>query len=278
MTRMLVCTMVVASFVALAQTLPTPQFEVAAVKQNTSGSTDEQIYIRPGGRFSVRNMTVRVLIQNAYQLMSFQISGGPSWIDSERFDIDAKSDGDTTPNGLLVMVRTLLDDRFGMKGHREMRYQSVFFLTVAKGGAKIQHAEGTCVPRDPNHPPRQPTRGEPVPNYCGGMHRSSQSLDGTGEGIADTSGFTLGTLSGQLSSILGRAVIDKTGLTGIFNFHLRWAGTQDTTSTGNAKAGALSDAPSIFTALQEQLGLKLESAKGPVEVLVIDHVEKPTEN
>jgi uncharacterized protein (TIGR03435 family) len=161
--------------------------------------------------------------------------------------------------------------------HPETREESVYLLTLAKGGAKIEHAEGTCIPRDPRNPP-QLKPGERPPDYCGNMRRTSQSLDAKGEPVTDSAGFTLGTLTGQLSSIPGRAVLDKTGLTGIFNFRLQW--TSDAVISGAAAGASPIDAsaPSIFTALQEQLGLKLESGKGPVPVLVIDGVEQPSDN
>jgi len=224
-------------------------------------------------------MTVRLLIENAYRLMSFQISSGPNWLDSARFDIIAKSDTDVTPDGLLMMLRALLEDRFALRTHREARPEPAYFLTVARDSAKMQQAEGTCIPRDPKNPPARPTSGQQPPNYCGSIRRSRQTLDGIGVQLADTNGITLGTLSGQLSSILGRAVIDKTGLTGIFNFHLQWAAEPSAALAGATNPTPPDTAdPSIFTALQEQLGLKLQSGKAPVDILVIDNVEQPSAN
>ena len=260
---------------------PRPAFEVASIKRNTSGTARESIHIQRGGRFDVQNMPVRYIIWNAYKVSDYQISGGPTWINSERYDIFAKSDRDSSPDELLLMLRTLLEDRFGLKVHLQTQQGPVYVMTVAKSGLRMLHAEGTCVPRDPNHPPLQNPPGQKPPNYCGSMRRSSQTLNGRGVPMGMVAGVTaLGTLSGQLSSILDRTVIDKTGLAGIFDFNLEWtpnpvAAPPDgpATYTSNDAVG-----PSIFTALQEQLGLRLESAKGPVEMLVIDHVERPSEN
>jgi uncharacterized protein (TIGR03435 family) len=258
-----------------AQT-PGPQFEVASVKHNVSGATGDQIRIAPGGRFEIGNQTLRMMIQNAYRAMPFQIVGGPRWVDTERFDVVAKSEGDFSVDGAFLRLKALLADRFALKMHEETREESVYLLTVAKGGPKVEHAEGTCVPRDPQNPPQRKT-GEQMPKYCGNMRRTNLSIDGEGEPLADRAGFTVATLTGQLSLILGRAVLDRTGLTGIFNFRLRWAPEQGAALTRGAAPGDDS-APSIFTAIQEQLGLKLESGKGPVPVLVIDHIEEPSEN
>jgi len=261
-----------------AQT-PSPEFEVASVKRNMGGAAGDQIRLTPGGRFEITNASLLVLIQNAYRAMPFEISGGPRWIDSERFDIVAKSEGDFSADGAFLRLRALLADRFALKMHREMREEPVYLLTAAKGGLKMEHAEGTCVPRDPQNPPRVKP-GERSPDYCGNMRRTSQSLDARGEPVTDSADFTLGTLTGQLSSILGRAVLDRSGLTGIFNFRLQWASEQGPAISGGAAVTSSGDAsaPSIFTALQEQLGLRLESGKGPVAVMVIDHAEQPGAN
>jgi uncharacterized protein (TIGR03435 family) len=251
-----------------AQT-PAPAFDVASVKRNATGAQDEQVRVMPGGRLEIRNTTLRMLVQESYRAMPFQISGGPRWMDASRFDIVAQADADMGADALFLRLKTLLEDRFALKVHREVREQAVYLLTAAKNGPKLEHAEGTCAPRDPNHPERRPQPGERSPDYCGNMNRGRQSLEGRGEKLSDQNGFTLGTLTGQLSSILDRPVLDRTGLTGIFNFRLQWMPEQ---------AGDAAASPSIFTALQEQLGLKLEAGKGPVELLVIDQAEEPSEN
>jgi uncharacterized protein (TIGR03435 family) len=264
-----------------AQTNPAPEqieFEAASVRPNTSGSDSEQIRLLPGGRLEIRNMTLRMLLRTAYNVTSFQISSGPGWLDSDRFDIAAKPDTDPGPAGLLLMLRSLLKQRFALAAHREVREQRAYLLTRSRGSLKLEAADGTCVPRDPGHVPLAPQPGQPPPNYCGSMRRRRQLLEGIGVPIADPEGFTLNTLAGQLSSILGRAVIDKTGLTGIFNFQIHWTPEDDLAQSGSPAATSDTVAPSLFTAIQEQLGLRLESGRGPVELLVIDHVEKPGAN
>jgi uncharacterized protein (TIGR03435 family) len=264
-----------------AQTNPAPervQFEAASVKPNTSGSESEQIRLLPGGRLEIRNMTLRMLLRTAYNVTSFQISSGPGWLDSDRFDIIAKPETDTGPAGLLLMLRSLLEQRFALAAHREVREQRAYLLSRSRGGLKLEAAEGTCVPREPGHAPPATPPGQPPPNYCGSMHRGRELLEGIGVPLADPEGFTLSTLAGQLSSILGRAVIDKTGLTGIFNFQIRWTPEDDSAQSGSPAATSDTAAPSLFTAIQEQLGLRLESGRGPVELLIIDRVEKPSAN
>ena len=251
-----------------------PAFEVAATKRNTGVTSGESIHIRRGGGFEIQNMPVRGMIREAYRMSGYQVSGGPGWIDSERYDIVAKAGGDATPEEFMLMLKALLEDRFGLKAHRETREGSVYVLSVTKGGIRMQHAEGTCVPRDPKSSPAPTPPGEKPVNYCGNMRRGNQTIDGRGEPVGFVTGATpLGTLAGQLSSILDRTVLDKTGLDGIFNFHLEWAPDSATAASSDVGQG-----PSIFTAIQEQLGLRLESGKGPVEFLIVDQVQQPSEN
>jgi uncharacterized protein (TIGR03435 family) len=173
------------------------------------------------------------------------------------------------------MLQGLLEDRFQLKIHREIREGSVYELTVAKGGPRLK--PGSCVSFDPNHLPRQTAPGEAEINYCGRMTRggddSRRTMDGKGVDLVPTVGLLEPSLTGFLSDALDTTVINKTGLTGAFDFHLEWAPQR----TSDVPADD-SSAPSIFTAVKEQLGLKLESGKGPVEFLVIDHAEKPSEN
>jgi len=253
-----------------------PRFEVASIKRNTSGDRGEHISVKPGGLFGVDNMSVRSLIQNGFGVQDSQISGGPGWINSERYDISAKSGGETQPQALLLMLRTLLEDRFQLKTHRAEQDKTAYMLTVADGGLKMQHAEGSCVVRDPANPPRE---GDNT-NFCGNMRRGLNSLDGMGVKISANDGITLGNIAGQLTAILGRPVVDRTGLTGLYTFHLQWLPTEAASAPNNLSGAMpedLSDS-SLFTAVREKLGLKLSSVKVPVEVLVIDQIERPSEN
>jgi uncharacterized protein (TIGR03435 family) len=234
------------------------EFEVASIKPNVSGDLGR--YIRPAaGRFTVSNMTVKDLLAIAYQVRDFQVSGGPGWINSDHYDIEAKADRNATPKHMAEqMLQALLEDRFKLKVHRETKELPVYELTVAKNGLKIHPAkEGSCSDVDPT---KQAALNRKPSDFCGYVGMRGGSLEATKQSISD--------LATTLSFVLGRTVVDKTGLKEAFDIHLEFAPNDAADSTS----------PSIFTAVQEQLGLKLESGKGPVEVLVIDQVEKPSEN
>jgi uncharacterized protein (TIGR03435 family) len=206
------------------------------------------------------------------------IVGGPTWIDSTYFDIAAKADG--APVGSMVgpMLQALLEDRFRLQVHREKKDAPVYLLTVAKGGPKLQATtKGTCTVVDYNHPPAPLPPGQPRPRYCG-----SRSMQGKGGGLMlmNAYGMTMAELAGErLPDFVGRPVLDRTGLDGMFDFQIEFL-VELRRAGGDAAAepaAEISGVP-IFTALQQQLGLKLESGKAPVSVLVIDRAEKPTEN
>jgi bla regulator protein blaR1 len=263
----------------LAQTAPLT-FEVASIKpspQNCPGGPcPSSIMFRPGDVLHVAGMPLKFLIGFAYQVLDFQISGGPSWIGSERFDIDAKADSHneadslpddpseltdeqrkTSADRMRERLRNLLADRFQLVIRRESKDQQVYALVVAKGGSKLQESK----------------EGK-------GMMRMGRGML-SGQGVEPA--FFATTLSQQL----GRPVVDKTGLTGKYDFELKW-----TPDPGQGPAGPFGppppgvqlppppdpNGPSIFTALTEQLGLRLESERAPAEMLVIDRVEKPSEN
>jgi uncharacterized protein (TIGR03435 family) len=222
----------------------------------------------------------------------FTISGGPGWITSDHYDIEAKVEGELTGDAALMLLKTLLEDRFQLKVHRETREGPVYVLTVNKGGFKLQPSN--CIVVDPTRqrPPVAPN--EKPREYCGanrgGANGLSQTLNVTGLKMEETDMVhsTFPGLTFYLASILGRPVVDKTGLSGRFDIRLEYArdsparsprGQGGASDDLNSPAPAADNAsPSIFTAVQEQLGLKLESTKGPIEFLVIDHVEKPSAN
>ena len=168
------------------------------------------------------------------------------------------------------MLQVLLEDRFRLKVHRETRELPVYTMTVARGGLKTRATkEGSCIPLDLNH------SDQPSPNFC---DRMTGKLNG--DHISDDAyGMSMAEIASRfLANRLDRTVIDETGLAGRFDVHLEFARDNAATNLDNPVASPDSAAPSIFTAVQEQLGLKLSPGKGPVEVLVIDHVEKPSEN
>jgi uncharacterized protein (TIGR03435 family) len=207
------------------------------------------------------------------------VEGGPAWINSERYTINAKADGNASPEMMQgPMLQSLLEDRFKLKIRRETRQVPLYALTVAKGGPKLQpFKEGTCVPEVITFPPTPAPAGQ---RYCkrggrpGGPNRV---LDQEGITIDE---FCKTFLSGSPVAGLGRRVIDKTGLTGKFNIHIEFAPSSDALARMRAKGKENGEptAPSLPDALEEQLGLKLESTKGPGEFYVIEHVERPSEN
>ena len=245
----------------------TPKFEVASIKRNVSG--DPGRFIRPsGGRLSISNMTLKNLITIAYEVRPFQLSGGPSWTDSESYDIEAKPEGNATPKQMDgPMLQALLEDRFKLQVRHDTKDLPIYVLTVGKSGSKLlPSAEKECVPFDPGNPPL-PSQGKNPSDVCGYL--------GLGRGSLSARQVSTADLAMAFSQLLGRSVVDKTGLTGKVDAHL----TFDPVITANSTEPSTDPAlPSIFTAVQEQLGLKLESARGQVDVLVIDSAERPTEN
>jgi bla regulator protein BlaR1 len=239
-------------------------FEVASVKPSAPDVSGMFIRPLPGGGLQATGVSLKNLISLAYDVRPFQISGGSQWVETERFDIDARSgtsdaktptDPANDRRKIFEGLKSLLADRFQLTLHTETREQAVYDLTVNKGGPKLQES---TEPR--------------------GLIR--KMVRGTIKGQA----VPLGMLALNLSNELGRRVIDKTGLAAKYDFELKWGSSQDSaaqirsTQTAELALPADPDGPSIFTALQEQLGLRLESGKGPVEVLVIDRAERPSKN
>ena len=269
-----------------------PVFEVASVKANKSGDNRIGIGFPPGGRFRATNAPLRELIAIAYgtpqPLPAFQISGGPKWIESERFDIVAKAAGDPRPgpdgppSQMVVMLQGLLAERFHLVVHRETKEMPIYALVLARSdgklGAQLRPTATDCAAlmasmRARGGPPAPPAPGEPVP--CG-MRMFPGKL------VAGSS--SMAQLTNVLARFVSRTVVDRTGLTGNYDLDLQWTPDQMPQGRGDPPPGAPPlpaidpNGPSLFTALQEQLGVKLESIKGPVDVLVIDHAEQPTED
>ena len=240
-----------------------PRFEVASIKRNTSGSQGTN-WRASGGRFVAENVSLRNLLRWSYWVQDFEIAEGANRIDSDHYDIEAKTDVNSDVQEMRSMVQGLLQDRFKLVLHHETRELPVYVLTVAKDGSKLK--AGACITQEPNTPPAP---GQLPSAYCGWSGIGNNNFQGTGIPVT--------ILADYLGAVLKRKVVDKTALAGTFDVSLRWA--PDGVSTGNPTVPSTdSGGPSIFTAIQEQLGLKLDSAKGPVEVLVIDQLEKPSEN
>jgi uncharacterized protein (TIGR03435 family) len=261
--KIAIATLILSTAAALAQT-PTPRpkfdaFEVATIKPvDPDEKAARYITMQGNHRFVEKNYTLKLLIAAAYDLNPKTISGGPSWISSDHYDILAATPGEVRPSRdeQMSMLRNLLSDRFKLTFHREQKEFSLYELNVAKGGPKLKPS--TQPPDDPAYlistvyPQRLllPARNATMAEFASLLQRA----------------------------VLDRPVVDKTGLTGKYDFDLDWA--PDSSQFGGEIPQASADAPSppFFTAVQQQLGLKLEATKGPIAALIVDTVERPTAN
>jgi len=234
-----------------------PVFEVATIKPSNPETQGKYFTVR-GRRFMTGNTTLSDLLTFAYGLHPRQITGGPAWLDSDKYDLNAQPEGEGQPNDKQwrVMVQKVVADRFKLSFHHDKKELLVYAIVVAKGGAKLTKSTG-----DPNGLP---------------------GLFFQGLGVLPARNATIADFAGVMQAVvLDRPVLDQTGLSGRYDFLLKWTPDQWQFSSLGGKLPPPSDeaaAPDLFTAVQQQLGLKLESVKAPVEVLVIDHVEKPTAN
>jgi uncharacterized protein (TIGR03435 family) len=230
----------------MAQPGPQPAFEVASIKPNTTGESGSNWNVSPGG-VRVVNMSLRHIIQAAYSVQDYQYSG-PGWLENERYNIDAKPETKAeSGNQILLMLQTLLAERFKLVVHRESKPVSGYALIVAKSGLKINPVEGE------------------------GWNLNSQKRDtkltATHIGMPQLATF--------LARLLSQPVVDQTNVTGRFDFVLEFADPRpNRAETGDG----IAPLPSIFTVLSEQLGVKLEGRKVPVEMLIVDRAERLTEN
>jgi uncharacterized protein (TIGR03435 family) len=275
--------MVAVAYGMFGQSAETPRFAVASIKRNPSSeqlsmAVPMGVGYRPGGRLSAGNAPLTMLIQRAYSVQGFQVVGGPSWISTDGYDIEAKPEGNTDQKRMWLMLQTLLADRFKLAVHRETRELPVYDLLVVKGGPKLPAPQGgACAEVLTTLPaPGQP---RPAPPCGPGLVRAGTGLDMLGISVS------MPAFARQLSMIVGREVLDKTGFTRRFALHLEFAIDDALAGLPNpvgldasAQSADLAARPSIRSAVQAQLGLKLEPSKGSVDVLVIDHVERPTEN
>jgi uncharacterized protein (TIGR03435 family) len=266
----------------------TLQYDVASIKRFIPGGplilNGFHPFVETPDGLVVRTATVKMLILRAYGVDAYQMTGGPDWLNSERYDIDAKFDGATaddlqklSPNDRILarqrMLQTILSERFNLTIHRDTKELQVYSLVVAKNGPKVKEVKLDDV--DPSEPKTGPAPG------------SAQMTSGGGGGQMRGFASSLANLTSMLTNYLRRPVIDRTGLTGIYDYTLRWTsddGQSQSSSSiqGGSPTGLPSTDPSggaaLLTAIQEQLGLKLESAKSPIELIVIDHVERPSGN
>jgi len=247
-------------------------FEVASIRRNVSGEQNASVRAQPGGRLTITNNTLYNIIRNAYGVQRYQFVPGVrvlSWIDSDRWDIVAKAPDAASQQQMMVMLQNLVAERFKLAIRRETRELPVYALVLTRPdgtlGPQLRRSTVDCAAiaaaRAGGAPPAPPVANAP---FCGTR---------TSGGSVTTSGVPLADFARNLAPMAGRYVMDKTGLTGPFDLELKWTPDQ-----GAAAPNDIADAPSLFTAIQEQLGLKLESQRGPVDVLVIDGAERPTED
>jgi uncharacterized protein (TIGR03435 family) len=261
------------------------EFDVASIKPNNSSNLPPLtpvglMVLRNGaiftrnGRYSMQGInatTPSVLIQAAYNVRDFQILEAPAWVERERYDVDARAPEGTTFEQMRPMLRSLLADRFKLTLRRETRQLPVYELVPAWDGLKIVPTrEGSCVPRE-----KAVLFG---PLMCGGMRRQAANAALERKDVIEAAGVPMSTLNDFLSTESGRIVIDKSGFTDVFDFRLEFASTLPGGFTADAPAPSAPLGVSIFTAIEEQLGLRLRSTTGPVDVLVVDHVERPSPN
>jgi len=250
--------------IVLAQAPPL-SFEAASVKPNKSADTNSRMSAGRNGAVTVTNGTVKSVIRAAYGVDASQVIGGPAWIDADRFDINAKAEGEISEPRLKEMLKALLADRFNLVVHQETRELPVYALVLARAdgkfGPQLNRSDVDCaaLARAGGPPPTGPataaSQGRPI-GPCS-MRIGGGTMAVRSNSMADVARALIGAVD--------RIVVDRTGLNGGFDLDLLWTPNPTPEVSG----------PSIFTALQEQLGLKLEAAHAPVEVVVIDRIETP---
>ena len=228
-----------------AQPTTPATFEVASIRSSNADARSSGVDTGHG-RLNATNVTLKRCIMGAYAVGPTQIVGGPGWLESDRFDIAAKAEEPVGDRILMAMLQGLLAERFKLALHRETRVIEAYVIEVGKGGPKLEKGDGGA------------------------------SATSNGRGDLAVSNTTMDRFAEVLSRQMDLPVVNHTGLEGVFHLRLQWA--PEAGAAAKPPDGAPADKPSIFTAIQEQLGLRLRAQKVPVEVLVIDHVEKPTEN
>ena len=249
-------------------------FEVASIKRNVSGDQGSQIRVQPGGQIVVTNNSLFNLIRNAYGTQRFEMVPGPqvpSWIDSDRWDIIAKppADAPLREEQMQLRLRSLLEDRFKLDARREMREMPIYALTIARSngqlGPQMKRSGDECAAAAKARAAGETAPPMPPGGFCGTRTNPN--------GTVSMRGVPLANFVRNLGGMTGRFVIDKTGLTGPFDLDLQWTPDQ-----ALGAGGALTDGTSLFAAIQEQLGLRLEAQRAPVEVLIVNSAERPTED
>jgi len=233
-----------------------PELEVATIKPSDPTQCCARTFYRMGRRFRTTNTNLKYLIQYAWNLQAKQVTGGPPWMDADRFDVTGEIDGDGVPNQSQwkVALQGLLTERFKLQLHHEKQEMAAFALVVAKGGPKLTPGDGNMAHQ--------------FMSFTGGV---TEKMRGMGVNAS------IGDFIGQLQRIvMDRPIVDQTGLTGVYNISFAFT-REEPGAVGMAQLPD-SAAPNLFEALEDQLGLKLVSVKAPVDVIVVDHAEAPAEN
>lgn len=239
---------------SIAQTPAIPRFEVASIRRNT---LESRPWLVPptDGRFTATNVTLKLLIGVGW---SQKVTGGPSWVSTDGYDVSAKEpEGNLSDDKFSLMMQNLLKDRFRLRVHTELRPTTVYVLKSARSGLKLPEANSESCLTGSNTPEADPRM------KCGSMNVTPELI--LNEKIS------MEWFTGVLGEVLGRPVLNETGFAGSFKVHLEFAPMDPIAIDNNRK-------PSIFSVLEQQLGLKIESQRGTEEILVIDHVERPSEN
>ena len=243
MLRAILACLVFPTAFCLAQSAANPTFEVAAIKPSTATDNHSSSHSN-NGRITMDNLTLKQIIVNAYRIQNHQFVG-PAWLENERYNINAKADAKVEYAELMAMLQNLLAERFKLVVHHESKSVPGYALVVSKGGLKVKPVEGEG----------------------SSMNSNNTKLTATH--------VNTDRISKYVSSVLGQPVLDETGVKDSFSFVLEYA---DPRPGREEKSDSGATLPTIFTALNEQLGLKLETRKVPIDIVVVDHIERPTEN
>jgi uncharacterized protein (TIGR03435 family) len=275
---------------------PLATFEVASVKSNKNGPGSPMMGRSLPGRFEATNMPAKILLLQAYGVPTYRIQGAPPWLDSERFDIAAKAPDGTQPDQVMLMIRALLIERFKLVAHRETKESPIYALVLARSdgklGPKLTKTTDDCEAIMAERREAARARGPgPVPFTPPGRNErpvctmNMTPVPGAGFVLRmRAGGQTMESLARTLSGNVNRQVVDRTGLTGRYDYEIEYSPARTLNTApitappgGPTPATPIDDSPSIFESVQ-QLGLKLESTKGPVEYLVIDKIEHPVDD
>jgi len=249
-----------------------PTFDVVSIKRVTDIRNRRSVGEQPGGKFVLSGMTIAPAIRTAYPADVSDLVGAPAWMDSDTYDLTAQAGRDVPKEQMEAMLRAMLADKFKLLVHYEIQDRPVYALVVARPdgrlGPDIKKSELDC---DAIQAARRAGSQEAFPATSNGAPACGMSMRGDAGMTVLLGARPLSTLAGSLGSPTGRVVIDKTGLAGNYDVTLRYVDRQSANASPDSP-------PELFTALQEQLGLKLEPARAPLKVLVIDRIEPPTEN